>query len=121
MFRGRNETILLSGPIIMVDRLREFRPATRRIVTLPLRAWFAFRLGSDHVADLAQHLNARREWVAIIIDDPPKLPFEGGGLFVGVHTAGYRVEYHSSEARTITTIRGGFALLLPKVVLDPER
>jgi hypothetical protein len=42
-------------------------------------------------------------------------------LFVGVHTAGYRVEDHSSEARTITTIRGGFALLLPKVVLDPER
>ena len=50
---------------------------------LRLRERFAFRFGADHVANLSQRLNARRERVAIIIDDPPKLPFEGGGLFVG--------------------------------------
>ena len=55
---------------------------TRRLVTLRLGERFAYRFGADHVANLSQHLNARRERVAIIIDDPPKLPFEGGGLLV---------------------------------------
>jgi hypothetical protein len=56
---------------------------TRRLVMLRFRERFAFRFGSDHVANLSQHLNARREWVAIIINDPAKLPFESGGLFIG--------------------------------------
>jgi hypothetical protein len=62
---------------------------TRRLVMLRLTERFALWLRSDHVANLSQHLNARRERVAIIIDDPAKLPFEGGGLLVSqvkVHT-----------------------------------
>jgi hypothetical protein len=55
----------------------------RRLVTLRLRERFALRFGSNHVANLSQHLNARRERVPIIINDPTKLPFESGGLFVG--------------------------------------
>jgi hypothetical protein len=50
---------------------------------LRLGEGFAFRFGSDHVANLSQNLNARRERVPIIIDDPAKLRFECGGLFVG--------------------------------------
>jgi hypothetical protein len=56
---------------------------TRWLVTLRLRERFAFRFGSNHVANLSQRLNARRERVPIIIDDPAKLRFECGGLFVG--------------------------------------
>jgi hypothetical protein len=55
----------------------------RRLITLRLGERFAFRFGSDHVANLSQRLNARRERVPIIIDDPPKLPFENGSLFLG--------------------------------------
>ena len=49
------------------------------------RLWerFALRFGSDHVANLSQHLNAVRERIAIIIDDPAKLFSEASGLFVG--------------------------------------
>jgi hypothetical protein len=43
---------------------------------LRLRERFAFRLRADHVADLAQHLNARRQEMAITIDDRGKLFFE---------------------------------------------
>jgi hypothetical protein len=37
------------------------------------------RVGSDHVANLSQNLNARREEIAITVDDRGKLPFEEGG------------------------------------------
>jgi hypothetical protein len=57
--------------------------ATRRLITLRLGERFAFRFGADHVANLSQNLNARRERVPIIIDDPAKLRFECGGLLVG--------------------------------------
>jgi len=50
---------------------------------LRLRERFAFRLWSDQVQDFSQHLNARREEVAITVYDRGKLPFEGGGLFIG--------------------------------------
>jgi hypothetical protein len=43
--------------------------ATRRLITLRLGERFAFRFGSDHVANLSQRLNARRERVAITLDD----------------------------------------------------
>ena len=56
---------------------------TGRLVAFRFGERFAFRFGSDHVANLSQHLNARRERVPIIVDDPPKFPFQGGGLFVG--------------------------------------
>jgi hypothetical protein len=62
---------------------------TRRLITRPFGERFAFRFGSDHVANFSQHLNPRRERVAIIIDDPPKFPFESVSLFVGkfkIHT-----------------------------------
>ena len=49
----------------------------------PLGERFAFRLRSERVKNLSQHLNARRERVPIIIDNPAKLPFEGDGLLIG--------------------------------------
>jgi hypothetical protein len=58
-------------------------PVSRRLVMLRLGELFAFRLGSDHVADLSQRLNARRQEIAIILDDRGKLPFGESGLFVG--------------------------------------
>jgi hypothetical protein len=39
-------------------------------------------LGPDHVADFSQGLDAARKRVAVFIDDPPQLPFKGGGLLV---------------------------------------
>jgi hypothetical protein len=64
-----------------------------------------FQFGSDRVADLAQHLNARREEVAITIDDLGKLPVQGGGLFVGkfeVHASdiGWRLEDRQGRSCT---------------------
>jgi hypothetical protein len=56
---------------------------TRRLVTLRLGERFALRFGSDHVANLSQRLNARREEVTITIDDRRKLPFEKGGSLIG--------------------------------------
>jgi hypothetical protein len=50
---------------------------------------FAFRLGSDHVAGLAQSPNAGRKRIAIVLYDVVKLADQSGGLFVGkfkVHT-----------------------------------
>jgi hypothetical protein len=44
---------------------------------------FAFRFGADHVANLSQPLNARRQELAITVYDHGKLLFESGGLFVG--------------------------------------
>ena len=41
--------------------------------TLRFRERFAFRFGSDHVANLAQHLNARREEIPITDDNRGKL------------------------------------------------
>ena len=53
------------------------------VVGLVHRVAVRHLLGSDHVADLAQHLNARRQEIAITIEDRGKLPFQSGGLFVG--------------------------------------
>ena len=71
-----NSCFPLTAPSPSSDR-------SRRLVMLRFGERFAFGFGADHVANLSQHLNVRREWVAIIIDDPPKLRFQGGGLFVG--------------------------------------
>ena len=59
-----------------------------RLVTLRLGQRFAFRLRADHIADLVQHLSAQRERIAIIIDDPAKLLFENGSLFIIWETVG---------------------------------
>jgi hypothetical protein len=58
--------------------------ATRRLVASRLGERFAFRFGADHVADFSQHPNPGRQEVAIIHYDRRKLPFEKGGLFVGM-------------------------------------
>jgi hypothetical protein len=57
--------------------------AARRLVALRLEERFAFRLRSDHVANLSQVLNARRGKVAITVYNCRKLLHEKGGLFVG--------------------------------------
>jgi hypothetical protein len=63
--------------------------ATRRLVPSRLGERFAFRFGSDHVANLSQNLNARREEIASTVDDRGKLLFESGGdckvAVIGLH------------------------------------
>ena len=66
--------------------------AAWRLVTLRLGKRFPFPFGSNHVANPSQHLNPRRQEIAITIDDRGKLLYEKDSLFVGqfqVHTLRY--------------------------------
>src|SRR5437879_1696086 len=47
--------------------------AARRLVMLRLGERFAFRFGSQPVENLPQHVNAGREWIAIVLKDFVKL------------------------------------------------